>query len=137
MINPDPPAGPKNFTKQEFATGSHIFNEGDTGDMAYVIQSGSVEIFKGLLVDKVSLGKRSRGAVIGEMALFGDSARVATAVALEKTVVVGISRDAFRKRLDSMDPSMRAIMESLVDRVSDLSTRMVMTKNQDVWNKRP
>ena len=126
---------PKDFVRAEFSKGAYIFTEGEPGDLAYVIQKGSVEIVKGL-IDKTRLGTRSKGEVIGEMALFDDSARIATVIALEDTVVIGISREAFQGRLNAMDPPMRAIMENLVSRLAELSVRMVTSKTPDNWKKR-
>lgn len=125
----------RNFLRKRFAKGSRIFVEGDTGDMAYVIQKGRVEVVKGL-TEQSTIAVRSVGDVIGEMALFDDSARIATIIALEDTDVIGISRQAFRTRLDAMEPAMRAIMESLVNRLTESSTKLVVSKGQDVWRKR-
>lgn len=122
----------KKFVKKEFSKGSYIFNEGSTGDMAYVIQKGRVEIVKGM-VGQATLGIRAKGEVIGEMALFDDAARIATVIALEDTTVIGISRAAFQERLDDMDPSMQAIMKSLVERLAELSVKAISNKEAEKW----
>ena len=122
----------KKFMKKEYPEGEYIFTEGHPGDMAYVIQKGRVEIIKGI-VDKTSLGIRSKGEVIGEMALFDDSARIASVITLEDTTVIGISREAFRQRLNDMDPSMQLIMKTLVSRLAELSTKAILQKDEDVW----
>jgi CRP-like cAMP-binding protein len=132
MSDTDQNLSPKNFVKRSFQKGEYLFNEGNQGDMAYVIQKGRVEIIKGI-TGKSKLGIRSKGEVIGEMALFDDSARIASVIALEDTVVIGISRAAFQERLAAMDPSMQAIMKSLVSRLADLSTKAVMANDGKTW----
>lgn len=132
MNDPADTKNQRNFVKREFLTGDYIFNEGNDGDMAYVIQKGRVEIIKGM-VGKSKLGIRKKGEVIGEMALLGDSSRTASVIALEDTTVIGISRAAFQERLAAMDPSMQAIMKSLVSRLAELSEKAVKTKDEQVW----
>lgn len=61
------------FTRLEFPKDTVILNQGDLGDAAYVIAEGKVEI----RVDQFgkspqTLATRTRGDVIGDMALFDD-----------------------------------------------------------------
>jgi len=126
---------PQNYTRAVFQKGMNVFVEGEPGDIAYVIQSGKVEVLKGH-VEQTSLGFREKGETIGEMALFSDMPRAATVVARENTVVLGISKEAFAYRMETMDPAMRSIMGNLVARLREVSTHLVMKKEKTVWAKR-
>lgn len=67
-----------------------IITQGEFGDSAYIIKKGKVEV----IVDGKTVAILSRGALFGEMAwLRKDMIRVATVVALEKTVLIKLEKD--------------------------------------------
>ena len=75
---------------QSFPRGQHIFEEGETGKLMYLVKDGEVEILKkGKVIDHVN-----PGGVFGEMALIDSSPRSATARA--KTDVLLIPVDEYR-----------------------------------------
>jgi serine/threonine-protein kinase len=127
------------FERQTFRKGDLLVREGEPGDTAYFIVLGEVEIRKferqtfrkgDLLVreggtDTKILATRTRGDVIGEMALFDDEPPMASAVATKKTFVDVIPRDVFQGRIDEMDPAMRQIMKLMVQRIRDLSDELL------------
>ena len=84
------------FTRLEFPKDTVILKEGAIGDAAYVIIEGNVEIRKDQFgKNPQTLATRTRGEVIGEMALFDDKPHMASAIAVEDTVVNAMSRDEF------------------------------------------
>ena len=122
------------FTRLEFPKDTVILNEGDLGDAAYVITEGKVEI----RVDQFgkspqTLATRTRGDVIGELALFDDKPHMASAVAVEDTVVNAMSRDEFHNRLEQMDPAMRGIMKLLVERVREMADDLLGSETEVNW----
>jgi CRP-like cAMP-binding protein len=73
-----------------FSQGQQIFEEGETGNLMYLVKSGEVEILKkGKVIDHVS-----PGGVFGEMALIDMSPRSATARAKEDCQLIPV--DEFR-----------------------------------------
>ena len=58
-----------------------IFREDDDGDAMYVVQEGSVDIFKGDGDAAIRLGTLGKGEFFGEMALVDRSPRSASAIA--------------------------------------------------------
>ena len=112
------------FERQTFRKGDLLVREGEPGDTAYFIVLGEVEIRKGGTDTKI-LATRTRGDVIGEMALFDDEPPMASAVATKKTFVDVIPRDVFQGRIDEMDPAMRQIMKLMVQRIRDLSDELL------------
>lgn len=106
------------FERLTFAKGQVILEEGEVGDAVYIIVDGRVEIRAGkVATNPRMLAIRGRGDVIGEMALFDDKPHMASAVAVDDTVVNAMPRDEFKRRLESMDPLMRGIMKMIVDRM--------------------
>ena len=73
-----------------------IFEEGDAGDVFYVILHGAVEIsMHGTGGEKEKLAVRRNGEAFGEMALLNDAPRSATAQAVGDTELIQVPRDAF------------------------------------------
>ncbi len=93
------------YSTAGFAANSVIFNEGDPGDAAYVIRSGTVEIRKGMRGDHpLRLAELREGDVLGELALFDDRPRMAAAVAGTDVETIRMPRKAFLEKVAGMDP---------------------------------
>lgn len=65
--------------KVSFEAGQRIFKEGDEGDVAYVIESGEVEISFRRDGKTIPISVVRKGDMIGEMALLDPGPRSATA----------------------------------------------------------
>jgi CRP/FNR family transcriptional regulator, cyclic AMP receptor protein len=107
----------KVLERKVFYAGQKVFGEGDSGDRAYLIQEGSVEISKHGLV----LATLNKGELFGEMALVDDQPRMATAKALSDVSVVIIGRDAFREKLAKADPFIRGLLNIFVRNIRNLT----------------
>lgn len=124
----------KDFTRMTFPKDAPLVTEGEMGDAAYVIVKGQVEIRKSLFgINPRVLATRSEGDVIGEMALFDNKPHMASAVAIEETVVNAMSRDEFRKRLKGMDPVMRGIMNMMVKRAREMAEDLMHDEGEIDW----
>ena len=77
-----------------FGPGDEVVKERDNGDSAYIIKDGRVKITKkasdGLTVDLAELGS---GECFGEMSLFDEESRSASAYALTACTALRIGRD--------------------------------------------
>jgi len=94
--------------------GNKLFSEGDSGDTAFIIESGTVEVFRTEQGKEIRLGLLGPGSMIGEMALIDDQPRMATARALTQSVSVAIGRQAFQNKLNASDPFIRKLLRILV-----------------------
>lgn len=120
------------FEKVTFEPNSLLFDEGQTGDAAYLITKGDIEIRAGVRGESPrTVAKRGKGAVIGEMALFDNRPRMAAAIALTRVEAIRISREEFIARMDDMDPVMRSIVKILVGRIRELSDQVAELKRMD------
>lgn len=123
------------FERVCYSNGETIFQEKDCGDAAYLIVGGHVEVRKGLhSSNPQTLAKLGRGDVFGELAMFDDSPRMAEAIARSPVEVIRISRGEFLKRLNGIDPVMKAIVLYMVKRVRTMSDDKVRKDDPDWGN---
>lgn len=101
-----------------------MFEEGDPGDDAYIIESGLIEIAietDGVRKLIASLGP---GEIVGEMALIANAPRSASAMAREDTRLLVVRRGRLMKPIENADPVMRLMIQMIVERLSDASRWM-------------
>jgi len=112
---------------RDFETGAVLISEGDTGLGLFVVVSGRVEVSKRVGEDTVRLAVMERGDLLGEMALIDDQPRSASAVALEPTRCLLITRNSFQT-LTAKDPEIAwCLLPTLAERIRDLQQRMIST----------
>ncbi|MFQ5601776.1 MAG: cyclic nucleotide-binding domain-containing protein [bacterium] len=79
--------------RRKFKENETIFWESEPGVGMYIVEDGSVAIFKNVNEqEKEELAKLKRGEFFGELALLDESPRSATAIALEETKILGLFR---------------------------------------------
>src|SRR5262249_34355322 len=91
-------AGGKNPFERYIVThpmGDIIFSEGDIGTEMYIIQSGTVELFKSIAGETRVLATLDKGDFFGEMSVLEDAARNATARAKTDVEIVRINGAMF------------------------------------------
>jgi CRP/FNR family cyclic AMP-dependent transcriptional regulator len=72
--------------------GAIVFEEGDRGDVCYVIHSGRAKVTRRLVDGQpIVLAELGHGAMVGELALFASEYRSATLQAVDPTTAVTIS----------------------------------------------
>jgi CRP-like cAMP-binding protein len=75
--------------------GEIVFEEGERGDLFYIIVRGEIELRKRSGSGPKKLAVLREGQAFGEMALLNQTPRSASAYALERTYLLSISRAAF------------------------------------------
>jgi len=120
---------------QRFDKGDTIFTYGDAGDSLYIVTSGSVEVFvENTEGEKIILGENLRGDLFGEISLLDGGARTATAVAVDDTETLSLSRENL---LDLIAQHPHAAMDLLTVmgrrlRATDELLRTHVTRNINV-----
>jgi len=112
------------LARGEYGEGDVIFSEGEPGDAAYLILTGTVDIIKKPGDAYVVIAQVGQGAIIGEMALIDSEPRMATARAATKTAVTVIPSKELEirlKRLQKFDPVLRRLVGMMVQRMRDAS----------------
>jgi len=92
-----------------------VFEEGDVGDSAFIVETGSVGIFKIVEGERVRLADMNEGELFGEMAVIDGSVRMANARALEESVIIQIPRSVIENKLDKYEPFMKSLVQILVE----------------------
>lgn len=103
------------FVKDQisFPAGYVLFTENETGDNAYVIIEGEVDItFKGHILETIS-----SGGLIGEMALIDHQTRSATATAKTDVKAVVIDRNRFLFMVQETPSFALEVMKIMADRL--------------------
>ena len=126
------------YLTKTFEAGDYVFQEGDIGETAYLIKSGSVEISKlGSDGRQKMIAVCGAGKMIGEMALIDLTTRSASAVALENTQAIEVNVEDLQARLENPDYAVLRLNKSLTGRlrkqadlIAQLSTNKLV---EDKW----
>lgn len=117
------------FGTRAYQAGDLVFQEGDMGVEAYIVQSGEIDILKstGPGLPEILLGTLREGAIFGEMALVDDECRMASAVCRESAILRIIPVDVFEAKFGEADPFIRALIRLLVQ---NARTNAEITRNR-------
>lgn len=103
------------LNRRTFYKGDVIFNQGDLGSQAFVLQTGRVRIAKSVGGgQRGTLGFVEAGGIFGEMALIDQSPRMASAIAEEACVCIVITEESLRSKLAKTDPALRMLILMLI-----------------------
>lgn len=102
--------------------GDVIVREGDDGYSFYLIETGSVEVFKKTATGETILGRIGKDGIFGEMALVDDAKRMASVRAAELTVCQIFPREYFQYKLARSDKLIRAIMKIFAAHIRSLTS---------------
>jgi CRP-like cAMP-binding protein len=106
-----------------YAAGQVMFNAGDAADAAYIIIEGSVEISVPTPAGPIVVNTLGHNEILGEIAIFGDVPRTATAKALSKLETLKISKELFIKVV-------RENPDAAIELIKILAARLVNTTSQ-------
>lgn len=104
-----------------------IIKQGEEAFFAYLIQSGSVSVYKEKDGETVELAQLGMGEICGEMALINEELRSASVKAIEDCNLIVITRRAFEDKLNSSDPTIQAIVKMLIDRIVGFNEKAFKT----------
>src|SRR5262249_44692848 len=86
--------------RQSLQPGEDLFNQGDLGEMAYVVVDGDVDVLVSTAEGEVKVAAAGRGDLIGELALLCDAPRTATIRAQNQVTFLKIAKDVFLKLIE-------------------------------------
>ena len=111
--------------KETYKAGDVIFEEGSHGLAVYILSSGKVEISMMVHDRSIAVGILGPGDIFGEMGFIDHSPRLATATALEDTVLDLVDKDFLDKEFNQIDSDFREIVTTLVRRLRKTTQRLV------------
>jgi signal transduction histidine kinase len=109
-------------------TGEVLMEEGSPGDALYVIMDGEFEVTKHSGKQRLVLGVRKSGEVLGEMSLIEQVPRMATVRALRDSQVLAISRNGFHQLIAGNPQAVSAILRTFIARLR--STESLLVQNE-------
>lgn len=110
---------------RDVARNEALFRTGDTADAGFVVQTGSFRITaeEGGRQHEVIAGP---GTLIGELALLVPMQRPSTAVALESSSTIRISRSLFQRVLESHPEGARKLRDEIAGRTSQAASEFLL-----------
>ena len=108
--------------QRDFVRGDTLFNLGDDADAGFVVQRGAFRIDDGASAEIVA----GPGTLIGELALVVAMRRPSTAVALERSSAIRISRSLFQRVLESDPAAARRLRDEFAARTSQIASDILM-----------
>ncbi|MES2947206.1 MAG: EAL domain-containing protein [Pseudomonadota bacterium] len=104
------------FDREVFEGQELVFQWGDPGDSAYVIEEGCVEVLTGVGAAQRRIAILTEGAMFGEVALLDRQPRTASVRALVSTRLIRIDRSHVEEMLVRSDPVIQYLMHLLLAR---------------------
>ena len=102
--------------------GEVLFNAGDEAEGGFVVQAGRFQLSSSEDGKDLTVGPCT---LLGEVALFAETKRTATAQALEPGSVLCIPRPLFLRMLDSFPDAAHKLRETLAGRVDQAAREII------------
>lgn len=112
--------------KRIFLAGEMLMREGETGDEAYLILDGKVQVVKETGGHRVVLATLKEGDIIGEMSLISEDkvSRSASVEAIEATEVAVLTKNVVSQNLKKLPRYMEKIVSTLTERLRIANTNI-------------
>jgi CRP-like cAMP-binding protein len=118
--------------ERAYEPGELIFDEGDSGELLYIIQSGEVELTRGAAEGRRLLGRLGPGEFFGEMSVvLGGERRIRASAATPVRLVEVDGRTLEGMCVDRPEVAIRLI-QRLAGRVIDLEKRLSALGSDDL-----
>ena len=114
------------FTSERltFPKGQDLFKQGDIGDAAYVIISGSAEVVIETPSGPLTVAQVGKNAFVGEIAILIDVPRTATVRAAKDLTTLAISKDQFFRMITEFPEMAIEIMRELAHRLENTTSQL-------------
>jgi CRP-like cAMP-binding protein len=110
--------------KKIFKSGMHLFRENDRSRELYIIQSGTVKVYRTAGGKEIELAILEKGSVLGEMALIDGKPRSASAKVLRDCEVILIDADTFHNRIKGVPPWFLSIIRMTSQKIRQANRRL-------------
>lgn len=122
-----------------FEPGEVVFRQGDPADAMFIVESGSVEAVVNSGPDELVLASFAAGSIFGELAIFDDQPRSATARATEKATIVSVPGAAVLALVERSPIAAHRFIASIAERLRgavDLVTRLQIRNVNEEMDER-
>ncbi|MEO8802531.1 MAG: DUF1003 domain-containing protein [Rudaea sp.] len=119
--------------RQTFKVGSMIFAQGESGSAMYIVEDGDVNIFlPGEASRRISLNDIGRGEFFGELALFDEKPRSASALATSDCVLLELKHATLADYLQQRPRAAMAILRTMSSRLRETNTLLTTRAAKNV-----
>lgn len=118
--------------EKKLQQGEVLFDEGEKGDVMYLIREGKIKITKGKGEDEKVLAILKEGDFFGEMAIIDGSPRSAGAIAASTVSLLVIDKETFKSKIKE-NPLIEYVLETLSRRLrtTDEQIRLLTIKSEE------
>ena len=110
----------KSFVERHYAAGQAIINQGEAGSSMFIVAEGHVNIFlPGEASRRISLKDVAVGEHFGELSLFDDKPRSASALATTDAVLLELDRALLSQYLSSRPGAGMTLLRTLAGRLRE------------------
>lgn len=109
--------------EEAFTDGALIAEQGDAGDMMYIITSGEVRVISIKGGEETEVARRGAGDYVGEMALISREPRIASLVAAGDVCALCIDQKSFEALLRDRPDVSLAVIRVLCERLKEATGR--------------
>jgi uncharacterized membrane protein len=118
-------SGARELQRRSFRAGETIFRQGDAGNAMYIIESGDVQIrLFGDMAQALPLRNLQAGEFFGELSMFDQRPRSASAVALTDAVLLELPYDSVAAFLSRQPRVALAIFRTLSHRLRETNAML-------------
>jgi CRP/FNR family cyclic AMP-dependent transcriptional regulator len=125
----------RRLTERRFVAGEAIFSQGDRGSAMYLVRSGAVQIFLPAVAPgtpPVVLKDVRTGEYFGELAIFDDKPRSASARSAVDTVLLELTREDLGEHLGRSTKAAMTILSEMAERLRETNTLLYQRAAKDV-----
>jgi signal transduction histidine kinase len=108
----------------ELKAGEILFEEGSSGERAFVIQEGELKVYKMSSGREVLLARRGPGEVIGEIALIENRQRMASVRAEQDSKLIVISQQQLQDLMDTSPHAAQSIFNTVLSRLRSTQSKL-------------
>lgn len=121
----------KILDRQFFPLGTLIIEQGSMGNRAFMVETGSVEVFvKDASGNEMILSELGPGAMVGEMAALSDGVRSASVRTKEDCVLVSIPAHDLHTSMKTSESLYKRLIRMMTVRMKETNMKLLMKEQQ-------
>lgn len=110
--------------EESFEEGDILVQQGEVGDVMFIIVSGEVRVIASKDQKEVELARRTVGEYVGEMSLISKEPRIATVIALGTVHTLFINQKSFESLLRDRPDVSLAVIQVLCERLKEAGQKL-------------
>ncbi|MDP9138025.1 MAG: Crp/Fnr family transcriptional regulator [Pseudomonadota bacterium] len=117
-------------SRVKYSKGQILFSQGDAGDAAYVVLSGTADVLVNSDGKQIKVAVIEPNSVVGDIAILCDISRTATVRASAPLEALRISKDHFLKMLTEFPEMGIEIMRVLAERLNHTTAELAEARSK-------